>query len=424
MDALELNDQRHLGFTHTGWRPIFGSVSWQRTCVAALIPLVIAFVTLGTFGALSWPLVIICCLAGLLSVPLVSYVVVQPARFQIASLMQQYRQQELEILSLKNRASYMQRLEGTLHDCETESQAIQVLLRSAQELIPDAMISLLLALPDGPRVGWQIRLIGNEMPPAEALPTTPVCTALRSGQITKVASSHGFDASEQQRLYDSEVSVVDIPITIGPRSFGVLSIQGAPGELPGDDIVDLVNWSVQRFSSAVAQQQAARPTPTSARVDPVTGLPGPQHLNQQLRGLIRALDPFSLSVIDVDQYAQLLTAEGSEFADEVIAVLADVVCSTVRPDDVVCRIGESQLAVIFANCAADQAARVLERGREQLILTLAEEEIRPFTFSAGIIESHEASSIEDLISQSAESCLRARTAGGNRVHSSSHELSQ
>lgn len=424
MDMAELNDSTVTLPNQSRIQSTMGLVSWPRVYAAVLAPIGVAIVTLGLFSELSWPLVIISILAAGVTLPLATFIIVQPLRSQIATLLQQYRQQELEIIDLETRATYMQRLERTLAESETESQAIQVLLRSAQELLPDSDISLLLALPDSPRVGWQISLVGNEMPPAEALPTTPMCTAIKSGKIVQVSSSHGFDASEHQRLFDSEVSVVDVPITINDRLFGALSVQGAPGELPPEPVVDLLDWSIHRFAATVARQQAARPTPTSTRLDPVTGLPGPQHLNQQLRGHIRALDPFSLAIIDVDQYVELLASEGSEFAEEVLAVMADVMCATVRPDDVVCRVGESQLGVIFAHCDAEQAMRVLERAREQLILTLAEEEIRPFTFSAGIIESHEATSIEDLTARAGESCLRARTAGGNRVHTSRHEISQ
>lgn len=424
MDMAEHHDTVAQPRTQSRIQSTMGLVSWPRVYAAVLAPISVAIIACGFFSALSWPIVTVSIIAAAVTLPLATFIIVQPLRSQIATLLQQFRQQELEILDLKTQASYMQRLERTLAESETESQAIQVLLRSAQELLPDSNISLVLALPDSPRLGWQISLVGNEMPPAEALPTTPMCTALKSGQIVQVSSSHGFDASEHHRLFDSEVSAVDVPITIHDRMFGALSVQGAPGELPSAEIVDLLDWSIHRFASTVARQQAARPTPMSTRLDPVTGLPGPQHLNQQLRGLIRALDPFSLAVIDVDQYVELLASEGSEFADEILAVMADVICSTVRPDDAVCRIGESQLAVIFAHCDAEQAMRVLERAREQLVLTLTEEEIRPFTFSAGIIESHEASSIEDLTAQAGESCLRARTAGGNRAHSSRHELSQ
>jgi PleD family two-component response regulator len=71
--------------------------------------------------------------------------------------------------------------------------------------------------------------------------------------------------------------------------------------------------------------------------------------------------------------------------------------------------------VLLANCTGNQASLALERVREALVLALSVEGAVPFTFSAGVVESHRGTSIEDLLERAALAAGEAHRRGGNRV---------
>ena len=54
-------------------------------------------------------------------------------------------------------------------------------LRAVSELVPDAEISLLLNVPDEPRIGWSVQLSGGALDAAVPVPSTPTCSTRQSG---------------------------------------------------------------------------------------------------------------------------------------------------------------------------------------------------------------------------------------------------
>ena len=57
-----------------------------------------------------------------------------------------------------------------------------------------------------------------------------------------------------------------------------------------------------------------------------------------------------------------------------------------------------------------------ERARESLVLLLTEEQdLPPLTFSAGVVESQRATSLDQLVELAEGACTVATSAGGNRV---------
>ena len=103
-------------------------------------------------------------------------------------------------------------------------------------------------------------------------------------------------------------------------------------------------------------------------------------------------------------------------ADAALRTLADVLCATLRPDDVICRLDGARFAAVLHGCTADQATAALERVRESLVLALADEpDEHPVTFSAGVVASQRATSLGQIVELAEAACERAMVAGGNRV---------
>jgi diguanylate cyclase len=144
-------------------------------------------------------------------------------------------------------------------------------------------------------------------------------------------------------------------------------------------------------------------------------LPGPGTLDRNLRELTRSLTPFCLSILDIDDFPDVRLQYGDTEADETLRLMADTLRLTLRPDDLVCRLEGARYGVLLGNCAAPQASAALERVREALVLAIAADEGPHFTFSAGVVESHRATSMEDLLEQARAAAKDAHANGGNRV---------
>lgn len=310
---------------------------------------------------------------------------------------------------------FRDRLEAVLRLTPAEPATLRTGLRAVAEIMPDCDISLLLNVPDEAKVGWEVRLRDGSLEPAAPLEDTPTCRALAEAATTVTVSSSLMDACAH--LHDPlvDVSAVCIPLRLGDRTLGSVCIRNAPGETPDPRLLERAEWAVERTGVRVAEQRLQRGPSVAGRPDPVTGLPGPSALRHQLRDLVRTLSPFCVTVVSVDAFATLQYDHGETAAEDALRLTADVLCTTLRPDDLVCRIDGPKFAIVLDECSAGQATSALERVRESLALLLAAEGDAPFTCSVGIVESHRATSLDQILQLADTACSEAHAAGGNRV---------
>jgi len=310
---------------------------------------------------------------------------------------------------------FRRRFERALAQTDAEPAALRTALRAVHELQPEGDIALLLAVPDEPRVGWVVRLLDGELLPARPIADTPGCTALAANTTTEIRSSTALEACAHLQDPTMEVSGTCVPLRLGDRVLGVVSVVGAPGEeIPAPTLATL-EWLVDRTGVRIAEQRRMRGPSVAGREDSVTGLPGPTVLDRHLRESIRSLTPFCVALVDIDAFTELRGAHGDDEADESLRLMADTLRLTLRPDDLVCRLEGGHFGVVLSNCAGPQASAAMERVREALVLAIAGDEGPHFTFSGGIVESHRASSIEDLLEQARAAASSAHGNGGNRV---------
>lgn len=323
----------------------------------------------------------------------------------------------LEVVLHEERADrdFRDRLERALQLTPAEPATLCTGLRAVAEILPEADVSLLLNVPGEPRVGWEVRLVDGSLEPAVPLEGTPTCGALAGSTTVVAASSNALDACAHLHDPGVEVSATCIPLRLGDTTLGSVCITNAPGETPDHRTLELAEWAVERTGVRVSEQRLQRGPSRAGRPDPVTSLPGPAALRHQLRDLVRTLSPFCVAVISIDEFDQLRYQHGDAEADDALRIAADVLCTTLRPDDLVCRLDGPRFAVVLAECTAGQATAALERVRESLALLLAAEGDPPFTCSAGIVESHRATSLEQILELAGEACVSSHDAGGNRV---------
>ena len=394
-------------------RPLTGSDP-LRVAGAVAAPLVLAELVVAALGLEGTAALLARLIAWIAAIAAVMAWVARPLTAQVAAARVKAADAFAEALVARTEVDFRTRFERALAQTQGEPAAIAAAMRAVDELMADADVSLLLAVPEEPLVGWSVRMAGSEMAPATPVEGTPGCAAMATG-TTVMTTSSSLDACAHLDDPEMAVSALCIPLRLDDRMLGVVSIVGAPGESPDDHTVMLIEWLVERTGVRVTEQRRLQGRSVLVREDDVTGLPGPQTLDRQLREAVRSLVPFCLGVVDVDDWEGIVHLHDREASEVSLRLLADTLRVTLRPDDLVCRVDDARFAVLLTNCGAAQASLALERGRESLALALSVGEGVPFTFSAGVVESHRATSIDELLERAAATARTAHASGGNRV---------
>ncbi len=104
--------------------------------------------------------------------------------------------------------------------------------------------------------------------------------------------------------------------------------------------------------------------------DPLTELYGHRYFHERLQLELdmagRRGERVSVAVIDLDGFARVNGLRGHAFGDAVLKQVAEEVSEVCRADDVVCRLGADEFAVILPGAAETDAVAVAERVRTSL----------------------------------------------------------
>ena len=324
-----------------------------------------------------------------------------------------------------------------------EAAVLRLLVSAALEVTPDADVSLLLSLPDEPRVAWSVRSAGDRLLPAEPVPGRPSCVALATGRTAVAPSStemgacghlresadgvHDLDdgldpgedgvgsASEELWWEPTEVAALCLPLVIGERNLGVLCVTTAPGELPDRDRQATLEHVVHVGSARLESLRQRRGPSTPGPTDPVTGLPTEVALRARAGELTRSHQPWCLAVLRVDGADEFRNLHGPHTWDDAMRLIADTTSTTLRPDDVVVRLDGERVAAVLSGCSTAQAAAALERARESLVLAHTMAGIEHFTCSVGLVDGTRTTSLDDGIRLADAAGHAALLQGGNRV---------
>lgn len=162
-----------------------------------------------------------------------------------------------------------------------------------------------------------------------------------------------------------------------------------------------------------------------AQTDPMTGLYNFRHFEQMLQQYYalahRYRSPLSLIMLDVDFFKKLNDTYGHAMGDKVLRTIAHQIRDNARNDDLVCRYGGEEFAILLPRTGLKQAGELAERIRasiEEYYRLYAEEEglATPVTVSLGVSSFPErASSPKDLRKQADAALYLAKERGRNRV---------
>jgi diguanylate cyclase (GGDEF)-like protein len=107
-----------------------------------------------------------------------------------------------------------------------------------------------------------------------------------------------------------------------------------------------------------------------ARTDSLTGLFNHSVFYERLRHSLqessRTHMPLAVLMLDIDDFKQVNDVHGHAVGDELLRFLAEALRAIVRPEDVICRLGGEEFAVLMDGCGGEDAVRVAERVQRRL----------------------------------------------------------
>jgi diguanylate cyclase (GGDEF)-like protein len=124
--------------------------------------------------------------------------------------------------------------------------------------------------------------------------------------------------------------------------------------------------------------------------------------------------PLSVALLDVDRFRRLNLEHGYAAGDAVLAGLGHLISQRTRMNDLACRTGGDEFAILFGETTADDALDAIQR----ILVELEDLEVGPLRgipVSAGVAGLGPGQGPEALLAAAASALEEARAAGGSQA---------
>ncbi len=176
----------------------------------------------------------------------------------------------------------------------------------------------------------------------------------------------------------------------------------------------IVGWLAHAAASAKRAQWALR------RQDPLTGLCNARSFLEELQRVwqngIDGNKPVTVLFLDGDDFKSINDTKGHLAGDTVLMRTAEVLRSTLRPNDVIARLGGDEFAVLCPHMGCEQARVQAMAVRDRLLQELAEVD-GPMTFSIGVATFLDRPPRPtDMLRAADDAMYQVKRAGKNGLH--------
>jgi diguanylate cyclase (GGDEF)-like protein len=215
-------------------------------------------------------------------------------------------------------------------------------------------------------------------------------------------------------------ALISVPLVARGSLKGALNIYriGVDASFDADEF-ELARWFGDAAALALDNAQIRARLEHLAHTDSLTGLYNHRYFHERLRSELgragRARDTLALMMLDIDDFKRVNDVCGHGEGDELLQALADVLRSTVRDSDVVCRVGGEEFAVILPDCGGDDALAMAGRLKTSLA-EVATDTAGAMTLSVGIALGPEhAMNARELLACAESAMMTAKAQGKDQA---------
>ncbi|HEY4332440.1 MAG TPA: sensor domain-containing diguanylate cyclase, partial [Ilumatobacteraceae bacterium] len=242
------------------------------------------------------------------------------------------------------------------------------------------------------------------------------CPAIRRAQTLMFASSEHLDACPHlENRSTGPCAAVCVPVSVGGRSIGVLHAATAPSSTPTSTDAAMLEAVATQSGSRLGMLRVMEATHLQAATDPLTGLLNRRSFENRVQDLIRRGVPFALAMGDLDHFKKLNDTNGHDAGDRALRAFAQTMRVSLREEDLLCRFGGEEFAIVFPQRSTTEVAAALTRVQQQLRATVEGGALPPFTVSFGVAHSDNEPELDELCRVADAALYRAKREGRNRV---------
>jgi diguanylate cyclase (GGDEF)-like protein len=161
-----------------------------------------------------------------------------------------------------------------------------------------------------------------------------------------------------------------------------------------------------------------------AATDPLTDLANRRHFRQLLDRSYQEAKRYGFDLtccmFDLDHYKELNDSLGHQVGDEILAMAARVIRSSLRASDIAARYGGDEFVVLLPHTSIERAIAVAERTRHELAIEVhsrCKRLAHPVTLSIGIasLGNHKPRTADELVALADRALYIAKSRGKDRI---------
>ena len=307
-----------------------------------------------------------------------------------------------------------------LRSCLTAEEIYGVIIRVAQRLFPAQAGALYIVGATGSAAvsvaAWgDTSVIDRTFNPEE-------CWALRRCRVHFVEDT-STGVSCKHLHYPPPSGYMCIPLIAQTDAIGVLYLTYANNEHPSEAKQSVALAMAEQIALALSNLRLHEAIRSQSIRDPLTGLFNrsfmEESLDLELHRAARYHRPLGVLMLDLDGFESFLQTHGREAADVLLRDIGGMLHSQVRKEDLACRSGNNQFAVILPLGSLEstrQRAEFLREMVQKLEVRVNGGDAARMTASVGVASyPQHGRTIEELLRSADEALNMARTSGGNRV---------
>ncbi|GAA3918161.1 diguanylate cyclase [Litoribacillus peritrichatus] len=319
----------------------------------------------------------------------------------------------------------LHRLANMLAACNTMSEAQQVVGDIVPRLLGD--INGAISLMRSSRNQLEIKLDWGGNWPGEKSYAPDECWALRKGKFHLANDEHTTLPCKHMHTVNGDQTLC-IPLIAHGNTIGILHLYLKDENL--NEEKQQVAFTIgEHLGLALANLNLQDKLREQAIRDPLTGLYNRRFLEESLDHEImraqRREQCLSVLMLDVDHFKRFNDTFGHDAGDYVLKSLGSLLTENLRGEDIVCRIGGEELAIVLPETGLENsdivAAKVCDLIREQH-LNFHGQSLGQLTISIGIATyPHQGDKAEVLLKSADIALYEAKESGRDRFcHSSAN----
>jgi diguanylate cyclase (GGDEF)-like protein/PAS domain S-box-containing protein len=322
---------------------------------------------------------------------------------------------------VSSQISALNRLGQMLQGCRNEQDAYEVFGSVAEELFPGT--SGCLATRE--ETGDLLDVVAEWGDLGKFEKTFPMesCWALRLGRAYETAQG-GLHAAHLN--LDEDDSALCVPLTVGGRSLGLLSLASTNADDVHGEIAQQHAVSVaEEIALVLGNLRLRQRLEDQAIHDSLTQLYNRRFFEETFRRehhrAARNGESLALILMDIDRLKDYNDDHGHAAGDAVLRASTAVMTKAIRREDAACRIGGDEFVVLLPGASADEAMEKAEEIRAEvgtLTLSHGDRLLEPITLSVGVaVFPEDGLQIDDLMAAADSALHSAKETGRNRVES-------